>query len=172
MSGQVSAAQLQSLTQAAGAQYGVPPSILRGLIAVESGGNPQAENHNANGSIDRGLVQINNQAHPGISDAQAFNPSFAVPWAAQQLAAAKKSTGSWVGALETYNSGGANAWDAPYAAAVLTAGGGTQYAANVLAAGGVGAQVGAPSIAGSGWLRWVLIGLALLLGVVAIERIL
>jgi soluble lytic murein transglycosylase-like protein len=42
------------------AQYQhVNPRILRGIAMVESHDNPHAINHNANGSIDIGLMQIN-----------------------------------------------------------------------------------------------------------------
>lgn len=44
------------------------------IIQAESGGNSAARNVNTDGSIDRGLWQINNKAHPEVSDACAFNP--------------------------------------------------------------------------------------------------
>lgn len=44
------------------------------IIMKESGGNTNARNHNSNGSIDRGIWQWNNRAHPDISDACAFDP--------------------------------------------------------------------------------------------------
>jgi len=57
---------------------GIPRSQLATAVAIamaESGFNPNATNVNTNGSTDRGLWQINNFAHPDVSDACAFDPS-------------------------------------------------------------------------------------------------
>lgn len=40
---------------------------------AESGLKPQARHVNSDGSIDRGWLQINNKAHPDVSDSCAFN---------------------------------------------------------------------------------------------------
>ena len=44
------------------------------IIAAESGRDPSATHVNTDGSVDRGLWQINNKAHPEVTDAQAFDP--------------------------------------------------------------------------------------------------
>ena len=58
-----------------------------GTIMAESAGNPFAYNRNVSGwlpggkrgpSADRGLVQINDRAWPDISDAEAYDPAFAI----------------------------------------------------------------------------------------------
>jgi hypothetical protein len=41
---------------------------------AESGGDPANTGHNTDGSVDRGLWQINNKAHPDVTDACAFSP--------------------------------------------------------------------------------------------------
>jgi len=51
------------------------------VVLGESGGNPKARNVNKNGSIDRGLWQINNKYHPAVSDAQADDPVLATKYA-------------------------------------------------------------------------------------------
>jgi hypothetical protein len=59
-----------------GYQAGFRDNALVTAIAVamaESGCDPNAKNINGNGSEDRGLWQINNTAHPNISDACAFD---------------------------------------------------------------------------------------------------
>lgn len=47
------------------------------IVLAESGGKTDARNHNTDGSIDRGIFQINNKAHPEVSDACADNPACA-----------------------------------------------------------------------------------------------
>lgn len=49
----------------------VDPELCIRVARCESGLNPTARNTNADGSIDRGLFQINNKYHPEISDADA-----------------------------------------------------------------------------------------------------
>jgi soluble lytic murein transglycosylase-like protein len=43
----------------AGNEHGINPFLLKVISDVESGGNPQAINVNANGTMDIGLMQIN-----------------------------------------------------------------------------------------------------------------
>jgi len=70
------------------------------IVLAESGGNTHATHKNSDGSIDRGLFQINDRAHPDVSDACAFSP----PCAAS---AAKKISNNWTNfhPWSTYNNG-------------------------------------------------------------------
>ena len=71
--GALSATAVAALANAAG----VPVDQLATAVAIamaESGLNPNATNVNTDGSVDRGLWQINNAAHPDVSDSSAFNP--------------------------------------------------------------------------------------------------
>ena len=111
--------RLLALTEQASARYGIPAGLLEGLIAHESGWNPAAIGRDAH-SVDRGIAQINSRAHPDISQAEAEDPAFAIPWAARTLSEYAKVCGGWEGALNRYNSGGCSG-DASYAAAVLRA---------------------------------------------------
>jgi soluble lytic murein transglycosylase-like protein len=43
----------------AGQHYNIPPLLLKKIATIESGINPKALNHNANGTLDYGLMQIN-----------------------------------------------------------------------------------------------------------------
>ncbi|MDD5053108.1 MAG: lytic transglycosylase domain-containing protein [Sulfuricurvum sp.] len=43
----------------AGIHYNIPPLLLKKIATIESGINPRAINHNANGTLDYGLMQIN-----------------------------------------------------------------------------------------------------------------
>lgn len=98
-------------------QNNVPPSILAGLLAHESGFNAHATGQDV-GSLDRGIAQINSKAYPNVSNAEAYNPYYAIPFAAQTLASHYKTCGSYQGALEAYNSGQCQG-DTGYSSAVL-----------------------------------------------------
>jgi len=64
----------------------VDPNVLASLLFHESGIRPDARNVNSTGgSVDRGMAQINNVAHPDITDAQAYDPNFAIPFAANAI---------------------------------------------------------------------------------------
>lgn len=54
---------------------GVEPELALAVAECEGGMNPHAINKNNNGSIDRGLFQFNNEYHPEITDAMAFDPA-------------------------------------------------------------------------------------------------
>ncbi len=114
--------QLTLLEQAqlAGSAEGLPIGLLPGQIEVESRWNPNAAGHNKGGSVDRGIAQINSVAHPEITDAQAYDPAFAIPWMAKEMAGLIARCGSVVGGLEAYNSGRCSG-DTGYASAVLAA---------------------------------------------------
>lgn len=61
---------------------------LATIVAIsmaESGFVPNATNVNTNGSIDRGVLQINDEAWPSVTTAQAFNPSTAFSIAYNQI---------------------------------------------------------------------------------------
>jgi soluble lytic murein transglycosylase-like protein len=55
----MSTAEIQQLVIAAAQQYGVDPNIALGIAAHESGFNPNATNHNTNGTTDWGVMQLN-----------------------------------------------------------------------------------------------------------------
>lgn len=60
-------------------KYNVHPGLIEAIIIVESGFNPLAVNHNKNGSVDVGLMQINSFWFPtlrkyGISVRDLFDP--------------------------------------------------------------------------------------------------
>lgn len=59
-------------------QAGFTGNARDNIVAIamaESGGNPTAQNcNNPGGSCDRGILQINNQFHPEVSDKCAYNP--------------------------------------------------------------------------------------------------
>lgn len=56
----------------------VDPDLAVRVARAESNLNPKAVNVNKTGSIDRGIYQINNQYHPEVTEAQAFDVEFSV----------------------------------------------------------------------------------------------
>lgn len=54
---------------------GVSADLAVAVAKCESSLNPQAVNINKDGSVDRGLFQINGKYHPEISEADAFDPT-------------------------------------------------------------------------------------------------
>ena len=70
------------------------PAVLAGLLFQESGITPNAYNEsyvrdkqgNLVKTMDRGMAQINSFYHPEITEQQAYDPNFAINWAAQQIA--------------------------------------------------------------------------------------
>lgn len=88
----------------------IPAGYLCRLKTQESGNDPAAV-----GDVDpddHGLIQINLRIHPDVTLAQATDPSYCLPWGAQDLAAAFASFHDWPTALASYNVGlgGARRW--------------------------------------------------------------
>lgn len=67
-----------------------PTSTIRNLVWTESRWDPLAVNE----GCDRGLVQINCESHPEVSDAQAYDPEFALTFAARAIASSTEE--QWV----------------------------------------------------------------------------
>ena len=95
----------QDLITASAGAYNLPPALLASLLFTEHGfSRDPGYNYNSNGSYDRGPAQINSTAHPEVSDAQALDPNFAIPWAAKVLAGHIKNLGIARG-IVAYNTG-------------------------------------------------------------------
>jgi len=72
-------ADYNDVFEKAGAQYNIPPLLLKNIATIESGGNPNAIRLNENGSKDYGLMQINSihfrrLAQWGINERNILNP--------------------------------------------------------------------------------------------------
>ena len=66
-------AQLEGYATQAGFN-GQSAYIIVAIALAESGGNDQAGHVNTDGSIDRGVLQINSRWHPEVSDSCAYTP--------------------------------------------------------------------------------------------------
>jgi peptidoglycan hydrolase-like protein with peptidoglycan-binding domain len=70
-----------------GGVHHVPASQLYGFMMLESVGDPGALGFVS--PADRGLNQINEKAHPDISDEQAFSPPFSIEYTTKRLGIAR-----------------------------------------------------------------------------------
>jgi len=71
------AADIPALIEKIAKKNKVDVKLALAVAEAESGFNPAAVNTNTDGTRDRGLYQINEKWHPEVSDAQAFDPSYA-----------------------------------------------------------------------------------------------
>lgn len=71
---QIAYIALADILNTAGFPAGTSQETGLAVVAAESGRDPNAKHINTDGSVDRGLWQINNVAHPDVSDATAFDP--------------------------------------------------------------------------------------------------
>ncbi|PWU06087.1 MAG: hypothetical protein C5B43_02290 [Verrucomicrobia bacterium] len=98
----------KTLITASAQKYGLSPSLLASLLFTEHGfSKDPGWNKNGSGanvSWDRGPAQINTVAHPEVSDEQALDPNFAIPWAAKTLSGHIKNLGMKRGII-AYNTG-------------------------------------------------------------------
>ena len=94
----------------AASYHGVNPHVLRAILKVESGLRPDALARNANGSIDKGIGQINSQHFPALQKqgvypeflADACIGTYVAGWHLARVVA--KHGNTWEG-IATYHSG-------------------------------------------------------------------
>lgn len=91
-----------NLINSSARRNGLDPWLLAALLWVESSFHAHARSSTG----DYGIAQINLASHPNVTQAEADNPAFAIPWAARYLATLKREAGgSAAGALRAYNTG-------------------------------------------------------------------
>ncbi len=84
----------------------VPAMMLAALLFRESSFDPNCRTVEPDGTISRGMAQINDKAHPDVTDAQAYDPDFAINWAAAELRALRDGgCRNWYETLLAYNGG-------------------------------------------------------------------
>lgn len=83
----------------------IPSSLLGKLLHLESNDDPVAEG--VVDENDEGIAQVNLPSHPDVSEPDAHNPAFAIPWAGRYLKGLYTATGAkdWDVALAAYNVG-------------------------------------------------------------------
>ena len=87
----------------AGHKYNINSLMLCKQLNLESGFDPAAVGYVD--PRDRGLAQINSYWHPEVSDEEAFDPAFSIPWAAKYLSDNMKALGDLDAALAAHNVG-------------------------------------------------------------------
>jgi hypothetical protein len=87
-------------------EFDIPPALAFALCWEESRFNPNAVNRqNRNGSVDRGLFQLNNRSFPYLDITAFYNISTNVRYGLGHLRYCLNSSGSEVSALAMYNAG-------------------------------------------------------------------
>lgn len=83
----------------------IPVSLAFALAHTESNYRVTAVNSNVNGSIDRGLFQLNNNSFPNVEEADFFNPKVSAHYGLAHLRYCMKTAGNEIAALAMYNAG-------------------------------------------------------------------
>lgn len=96
-----------------GAFFNIPPELLWGIAKYESNFDPKAVNHNSNGTIDIGLMQINSIHKEAVEAADLsiddlYNPKISVYFAGKILSKCLKKHGFTYQGLNCYNGKTAN----------------------------------------------------------------
>ncbi|MCH5150203.1 MAG: transglycosylase SLT domain-containing protein [Spirochaetales bacterium] len=88
---------------------GIETSLLVALMKTESNFNPNAINYNYNGSVDRGICQLNSKTFPHLSKQDFYDPETNIKIAASFLRWCLENTDyNLVRALACYNAGWGN----------------------------------------------------------------
>lgn len=80
-------------------------SLAFALAHTESEFKPRAVNTNKNGSIDRGLFQLNNKSFPNLKEEDFFNPEVSAKYGMSHLRYCLDAAGNEIAALAMYNAG-------------------------------------------------------------------
>lgn len=107
--GMVTKEQATACIAPAAAYHSVNPSILRGILKVESSFSPRAVNRNQNGSVDVGIGQMNSihfkeLSKHGIAPNDLFDPCIGTYVAAWHLAKQYRAYGNTWFAIGAYHS--------------------------------------------------------------------
>lgn len=86
-------------------RYDIPLSLAFALAYTESRYNANAVNRNSNGTVDRGLFQLNSNSFPNLSEADFFDAETSARYGLSHLQFCLDSAGSAVAALAMYNAG-------------------------------------------------------------------
>jgi soluble lytic murein transglycosylase-like protein len=86
-------------------QYNVPPMLVAAIIIKESQGNVYAERHNTNGTVDRGLMQLNSSWFQGEWQCAETNIKNGTSYLAWLYIQTKHTSPYWWSAVVSYNCG-------------------------------------------------------------------
>ncbi len=83
--------QIENLIRSIARAEGVDPELAVRVAKAESNLDPLAKHENKDGSLDRGLFQINSKWHPEVTDNQAYDPVFSTQFFCKAFKAGKLS---------------------------------------------------------------------------------
>jgi hypothetical protein len=83
----------------------IPLALAFALAYTESRYKATAMNRNTNGSIDRGLFQLNNNSFPKLSEADFYDVNVSAKYGLSHLRFCLNSAGNEIAALAMYNAG-------------------------------------------------------------------
>jgi len=86
-------------------EFNIPLSLAFALAHTESKYKASAKHINKNGSIDRGLFQLNNKSFPKLTEADFYDPKISAHYGLSHLSFCLETAGNEVAALAMYNAG-------------------------------------------------------------------
>lgn len=86
-------------------EYSIPLSLAFALAHTESRFNLKAMHKNTNGTIDRGLFQLNSATFPKLSETDFYDPKISAKYGLSHLRFCLNSAGNEIAALAMYNAG-------------------------------------------------------------------
>ena len=89
----------------AASQFNVSPSLAFALAYTESKYKPDATHTNVNGSIDRGLFQLNSYSFPNLTEDQFFDAATSAYYGMSHLSYCLEVSSTQIAGLAKYNAG-------------------------------------------------------------------
>ena len=86
-------------------KYDIPPSLAFALAHTESEFKSTAMHKNVNGSIDRGLFQLNSSSFPKLTESDFYDPRTSAHYGLSHLRFCLNTAGNEIAALAMYNAG-------------------------------------------------------------------
>lgn len=86
-------------------KYDISLSLAFALAHTESRYNTTAVHKNKNGTVDRGLFQLNNNSFPGLCESDFYNPEISAKYGLSHLQFCISTAGNEIAALAMYNAG-------------------------------------------------------------------
>lgn len=83
----------------------IPLSLAFALAYTESKYKVEAVGYNTNGTVDRGLFQLNSNSFPNLTEEEFFDPYTSAKYGMQHLKQCLRMAGNSVSALAMYNAG-------------------------------------------------------------------
>ncbi len=83
----------------------IPPALAFALAYTESRYKPNAKHVNTNGTIDRGLFQLNSSSFPKLTEEEFYDPKISAHYGMAHLRYCMDTAGNEIAAMAMYNAG-------------------------------------------------------------------